>query len=38
MFDDFDIQIQCEEFYREWEFIEWCNAMEEVYGNEGEEV
>lgn len=31
MFDDFDTQIQCEEFYREWEFIE---SMEEVYGNE----
>ena len=38
MFDDFDTQIQCEEFYREWEFIEWCNAMEEIYGNEDKEV
>ena len=30
MFDDFDIQIQSDE--REWEFLEWCNAMEEMYG------
>ena len=32
MFDDFDTQIQCEEYFREWEFLEWCNAMEEMYG------
>ena len=32
MFDDFDTQIQCEENFREWEFLEWCNAMEEMYG------
>ena len=32
MFDDFDIQIQSDE--REWEFLEWCNAMEEMYGEE----
>ena len=32
MFDDFDTQIQSDEF--EWEFLEWCNAMEEIYGEE----
>ena len=32
MFDDFDTQIQSEEYFREWEFLEWCNAMEEMYG------
>ena len=32
MFDDFDIQIQSDE--REWEFLKWCEAMEEVYGKE----
>ena len=32
MFDDFDTQIQGEEYFREWEFLEWCNAMEEMYG------
>lgn len=32
MFDDFDIQIQSDE--REWEFLEWYNAMEEMYGEE----
>ena len=32
MFDDFDTQIQCEEYFREWEFLEWCKLMEEVYG------
>lgn len=30
MFDDFDTQIQFDEF--EWKFLEWCNAMEEIYG------
>jgi len=34
MFDSFDMQIQCEEYYREWKFLEWCEAMEEVYGKE----
>ena len=34
MFDSFDMQIQCEEYYREWEFLERCEAMEEVYGKE----
>ena len=29
MFDDFDIQVQSDE--REWEFLEWCNTMEEFY-------
>lgn len=32
MFDDFDVQIQSDE--REWEFLEWCNAMEEFYHDE----
>jgi hypothetical protein len=32
MFDDFDIQIQSDEF--EWMYLEWCEAMEEVYGKE----
>ena len=32
MFDDFDIQIQSDEF--EYQFLEWCKAMEEVYGEE----
>ncbi len=32
MFDDFDIQIQSDEF--EHQFLEWCEAMEEVYGKE----
>ena len=27
MFDDFDTQIQSDE--RVWEFLEWCNVMEE---------
>ena len=30
MFDDFDTQIQSDESERE--FLEWCNAMEEMYG------
>ena len=30
MFDDFETQIQSDE--REWEFLERCNAMEEMYG------
>ena len=34
MFDNFDTQIQCEEYFREWEFLEWCELMEEVYGKE----
>ena len=34
MFDNFNTQIQCEEHFREWEFLEWCNAMEEIYGEE----
>ena len=34
MFDSFYMQIQCEVYYREWEFLEWCEAMEEVYGKE----
>lgn len=32
MFDDFETQIQSDEF--EWQFLEWCEAMEEVYGKE----
>ena len=32
MFDDFDTKIQPDEF--EWQFLEWCEAMEEVYGKE----
>ena len=32
MFDDFDIQIQSDEF--EYQFLEWCELMEEVYGKE----
>lgn len=31
MFGSFDMQIQCEEYFREWEFLEQCKAMEEVY-------
>ena len=34
MFDDFDTQIQCEEYFREWEFLEQCKAMEGFYGEE----
>ena len=34
MFDDFDMQIQYEEYFREWEFLEWYNTMEEMYGEE----
>ena len=30
MFDDFIAQIQSDEF--EHQFLEWCNAMEEMYG------
>lgn len=29
MFDDFDTQIQSDE--REWEFLEQCRALEEIY-------
>jgi hypothetical protein len=32
MFDDFDLQIQSDEF--EHRFLEWCELMEEVYGKE----
>lgn len=35
MFNDFDIQIQSDEF--EWQFLEWCRLMEEEYGNEYQE-
>lgn len=31
MFDDFDIHIHSDE--REWEFIAWCNDMEEIYAD-----
>ena len=31
MFNDFDTQIQCEEFYREWEFLDQCEDMEGEY-------
>ena len=34
MFDDFATQIQCEEYYREEDFLAWCEAMEEEYGEE----
>ena len=34
MFDDFDTQIQCEEYFREWEFLEQCKAMEGMYEEE----
>ena len=34
MFDDFDTKVQCEEYFREWEFLEWYNAVEEMYGEE----
>ena len=32
MFDDFDTQVQSDEY--EWMFLEWCEAMEEMYGKE----
>lgn len=32
MFDDFTTQVQSDE--RAWEFLEWCNAMEELYCEE----
>ena len=32
MFDDFDLQVQSDEL--EWQFLEWCKIMEEVYGHE----
>lgn len=38
MFGSFDMRIQCEEYYREWEFLEWCKAMEEVYGKENRQA
>ena len=33
-YESFACEIQCEEYFREWEFLEQCKAMEEVYGKE----
>ena len=33
-YESFACEIQCEEYFHEWEFLDRCDAIEEIYEEE----